>query len=183
MNIEAGSRLVDHAVQRSTFRIQHSTFAVSPLPAPYSFSLRSLLLLTTLYPPTHLMFVETQRMLASMTRRALPALLLLAACAAPDDRTVDPFSTTDLPRFHLTELVEVGRDADGSAPPLNRVTDAEFLGSESAAVVLIGDGTVTVGVSDTLDVTINGSGTVGYRGSPQVIGPGTQIDPTPPACP
>ncbi len=66
--------------------------------------------------------------------RALPAMLLLTACGTPGDSALDPFDTTDLPRFQLTELVEIGRDADGTAPVLNRVTDAEFVGPDEIAL-------------------------------------------------
>jgi hypothetical protein len=64
----------------------------------------------------------------------LPALLLITACATPDDTAVDPFDTAELPRFHLTELTEIGSDTGAAAPLLNRVTDAEFLSTDEIAI-------------------------------------------------
>ncbi len=71
---------------------------------------------------------------ALWTRRMFPAVLLITACATPDDTAVDPFDTADLPRFRLTELVEVGHDTGSTAPLLSRITDAEFLGRDEFAV-------------------------------------------------
>jgi hypothetical protein len=67
-------------------------------------------------------------------RHTLPAMLLLTACATPDDTAVDPLDTAKLPRFDLAEVVEIGRDTDAEAQLLNRVTDAEFLGTDEFAV-------------------------------------------------
>jgi len=61
-------------------------------------------------------------------------VLLITACATPDETTADPFDTAELPRFDLAEVVEIGRHGDATAPLLHRVTDAEFLGIDEFAV-------------------------------------------------
>jgi len=46
----------------------------------------------------------------------------------------DPLDPTALPRIHLEQLAEIGRDQDGSSPLLSKVTAAAFLGSGDFAV-------------------------------------------------
>jgi hypothetical protein len=65
---------------------------------------------------------------------AASALSVLTACSTADESTVDPFDPTVLPQIQLTELVELGRDINGSEPVLNRVTGAIILSNEEIAL-------------------------------------------------
>ena len=64
----------------------------------------------------------------------LAGALFFYACAQSGEGVHDPFDPTTVPQFELRELMEVGRDNDGSVPLLNRVTAAIFVGSQEIAV-------------------------------------------------
>lgn len=86
------------------------------------------------------------------------ALIVMSACAAPDETVVDPFDTTVLPQIQTTEKLVIGSDLAATDHVLYQVSEAIFLGTGEIAVSNANSEILVFGADGNLQRTLGGRG-------------------------